>query len=589
MRSITFSLLLVIATASAACSGSVAPKTGSPEPGWNPMAVQFCSARCFARPDELLALTADVGGPPDLEPLLGTVARLRRPVRLAFWGYSNVEEYVQDMSQKLGVPIELSDSSRVSLESVRPRSSALEFTFLRFPPPDRDESLPRTWAFQDGRLWYVTPEEGDALAADERTDQRANDLVRLRERVRVRWDPVQQHEKAEFDGLHRRSLVFGGSVEVENAGGDRSPLTFGLCAAVSIARKPEVELANDHAAHRTETVVRDTLLDPEGRFTVHVPAWSLQRVPGAVRRFQVVLAITDLEPAGSWRKVDHPLETSRAWLALPGPELLDPMLARIAAVSGPWPSTHDPIALVRVVNELRLLGKERAIAVLRDFWVRAGFAEFKELEPRTQHPSRPAPVEGNIDMADPDAAYLIVRLLFSPPPNPASRDMRRAGFFVNNDGYPARFGWFVCEDSEHVWPSRDSPYPLLVQDDIPFMMPRWHGNFGTGVFGSMNPIDWAEKYGNLVTRPLHPTDDPLAAAEHVANSTGLDPKNDPRAQIWRSLSDVVGLPLPESVAEPKEWSDPQHVTDDDWKRFRDAARAAGLRWDERDQRYVRTR
>jgi hypothetical protein len=165
--------------------------------------------------------------------------------------------------------------------------------------------------------------------------------------------------------------------------------------------------------------------------------------------------------------------------------------ATMQAINGapsvtPW--GWNPVMLVRAVNHLQSLGKQKAIAELREFLKIARDSFRANRDP------------ADIDTSDEQCVFLIVRLLFE--------------LEVTSGTLPDLYigaMWLRPEKTDSsFWPL----YPLALQDDVPFLLID-------GVLLSGYPqhpsshVDWAEKHGKLRAQPLRPADDPIAAVDKL--------------------------------------------------------------------------
>ncbi len=124
---------------------------------------------------------------------------------------------------------------------------------------------------------------------------------------------------------------------------------------------------------------------------------------------------------------------------------------------GPNNEIGDPISVVRSVNHLRLMGKQRAIAAMRSF--------------AATHPQRAGTLNN------------VIPLLFNPPAE-------------NFEIY--RF-----------WHQHD----IFVMDDLVH-----HGNFyrsGSGLGFQPKLLDWVEEHGEMRETPMLPPDNPFASVEET--------------------------------------------------------------------------
>lgn len=146
-------------------------------------------------------------------------------------------------------------------------------------------------------------------------------------------------------------------------------------------------------------------------------------------------------------------------------------------------NSYNPLPVIRIVNALQPLGKEKALAAISEYlrvsdeW--SGFCG-----PRT-------------------GIFLVLRVLFDLPDNV---DPREAGAFGGPNPPNAR--------DPHLLPR----FPIAMVDDIPMMLVS-----GYLLAGRATPmedvVDFYRVHGRIRSKQLVPSNAPLAALEHLANSS----------------------------------------------------------------------
>jgi hypothetical protein len=157
------------------------------------------------------------------------------------------------------------------------------------------------------------------------------------------------------------------------------------------------------------------------------------------------------------------------------------------AING-W--TFNPAALVRAVNGLLPLGKERALDVLRKY-----FAVIAANSDRREQ----------LDLDD-QRIFLVLRLLF----------ICGEG---ENHVPPLLIGAPDVEPppGDDTWPL----FPLAVVDDIPFLLTSGFGfMFGGAAQSSIEHIDYYAKHCELRNHPLDPKTSPVVAVDSLVASDG---------------------------------------------------------------------
>ena len=466
------------------------------------------------------------------------------------------------------------------------------------------------WLAASQRFHAVDREYGPRRG---RLDSGSPERSALRSRVRVHFDPITLHEHYERGEIApHRALVISGRIGLLNVAGDaEEPITFRVPIRVAIAREPSQAIDWSAGSARDDTCTRIVFSTATGSFHAHIEPWEIARQPGATRSFQVGVGVLDLEPAEDIRWGPIPARDT-ALLSIPGPEPVRETESLIGGVAGPNPDTFEPVALVRAVNHLRALGKERAIVELDRYLLSA--TEYRALPWR-----RPDPA--NSDTFDANAVYLIVNRLFTPNESSISNPGVLVSTFAAESSSGTRHGDEAAVERTLtraesiararpemgsvgiITPISDDPatmleeYPFVPVGDLPFFAPCFGST--SGVFldhGPAGHIRWARENGVWTSsRPLRPTDDPIGAAEEAAKRGWHPSDADPRWQLQRSLQHVV-----ETDGHGRAWFDvrricwryqsgtppPEPLDEAAWRAFAERARAAGIRWDERTQQYV---
>jgi hypothetical protein len=193
----------------------------------------------------------------------------------------------------------------------------------------------------------------------------------------------------------------------------------------------------------------------------------------------------------------------------------------------------NPVALVRAVNHLRSLGKDQAIATLRAY-------------------VRYAPVQpdwAKLHAPDQQRLCWIIPLLFAP-----AHDRVRLPSLGRDPREWSRGGWKQLD--------------ISVQADLPF-----HDSPVTGRLGTLDPpraylVEWADRHGVLGEEPLRPSNDPLLAADELAESLLNDDENR-SASSRKTLTSHLRLQARRTIEhlftpdEKKSW-DYIRLSDSDW-------------------------
>jgi hypothetical protein len=230
----------------------------------------------------------------------------------------------------------------------------------------------------------------------------------------------------------------------------------------------------------------------------------------------------------------------------------------------------NPVALVRAVNHLQSLGKEKALSDLRAFLTPKVEAAKKESDPW-------------ILEARTEKAHLIIRLLFEPDDPKRERPNLRIMNFV----------WEPDPKDLSLWPC----FPLSLQQVLPFLIP-WSAIVAPQFEGASldEHIEWAVKYGKFRRKPLRPTDDPFAAADKFLERLKVKGLKDgwgrAREQAWVAVADIVrqNAKLPPDFPKMRSYTLQLKVLDlsedADWDRLKKIASTLKIRWSEKEQKYA---
>ena len=291
------------------------------------------------------------------------------------------------------------------------------------------------------------------------------------------------------------------------ADGTARPVDWFQGIAVYLGKAPEKEC--DWASGiSADTEHESAILNNDGSFEVEFDLRETDRNPNVKARHQIGISFASSSNKNkkqqkiTWSSTDPAIQETIQMFELPASPEIAPELRLIDRASS-WPdSNYDGIKLVRAVNALQPLGKERALELLLEYT--------NSLEDTYD--------DGNI-------VFWIIRLLFEPVdlgqqiPSPAiymSFDTGDKGNYT--DGYSV------------TWPLD----PIDLSHDVPFML-------GHGIGGSGRPehpnshITWATKFGVIRESPLRP-ENPLVAADRLLNSKKY--KSLPKSQ-WDPRTDRI--------------------------------------------------
>jgi hypothetical protein len=307
----------------------------------------------------------------------------------------------------------------------------------------------------------------------------------------------------------------------------------------------------------------------QGEFSVRVPAAELKRSPGKGSSFQIGLSLgTKTGHTLMWDNSTPVLSKSLGSIELEGPAPLNPGLQLINGCPSPDGRDYDPLALVRAVNHLQSLGKPKAVELLRHYVKIANVDGQWIRDPM------------NIDTSDQQSLYLLIPMLFDHSA-PGHKSLRS------------------------IW---ISSLPLVrIEAGLPFHIQLFDAWIGPRR-GTSFLVNWAAQHGELRGEPIRPTDDPLAAADALADrltaknltngdlrSESIDLRAHLRFQAWRMIAHLIEPKRtgfhsedPELFRSEKQAAEHADLFRNEkrWEEVKVRASRLKIRWDEKRQEYI---
>ena len=318
--------------------------------------------------------------------------------------------------------------------------------------------------------------------------------------ITVAWQPLQ------LDQLGNICTV-SGELQVSGDGQPQpTPVNWFQGVTVYMAKAPDTKLDWSKGMDEKNTLGETAYVSPDGMFTVNMDLRQTQSERLRKQPFQFGLALASHTGQGKtrqtvvWKSSTPAIPATEQRLEVPAAQPNSRALRMIDRASG-WPYQNpDGVALIRAVNTLQRLGKQRALAALE---------EYVRLTDRPGYRD-----ESRI-------VLWIIRVLFESIP-PGDR--------IPIHGVAI---WFVKPDSADGanWPLN----PMAVVDDMPFMLGRPVGHSGPGPHPA-SQIEWARRHGAIRGQPLKPTANPLRAAESILTSPHFAQlKEDVQVEATRQL------------------------------------------------------
>lgn len=294
---------------------------------------------------------------------------------------------------------------------------------------------------------------------------------------RVVWRPVA------VDPLGRTAKVTGAlQVKKEDT---FVPVDWFQGISIYLAKMADDKPDWSSGMDQQDTTYQTCTLQRNGDFSVELDLretkWDLEQ--GG--KFQVAVAwakhrkIIDDTERVIWQSNTPTVRNSEMVLTFPPRPPLAEQLDLIYKASS-WPDGTS-VELIRAVNSLQRSGKKEAIRWLRKY------ARLTEGDDQTHQ-----------------VIAWIVQVLFEPA-QPGTRHP-----FPSTWHHPI----MSVSDDKDQWP-RD---PIAIVHDVPFMVGQSFGAFSGPPPRPSEHIDWAQRHAVIRTRPLHPTLNPMEAADNLLRS-----------------------------------------------------------------------
>jgi hypothetical protein len=426
----------------------------------------------------------------------------------------------------------------------------------------------------------ISPPSGATEACDDkRSSLLSADEVK---QLRVEWAEPVRKTTVEH-AIRGSNLVLAGSIYLlQEDGTTRKPIDWPLEISVYLSRRPgrhadwgrvlrsDEVLKNELQVGMDEQELAERGKPPErrqkipfksGRFTTTFKTKGLNLAPGRKEEYQIAVAVAQ---RGKWPS--GLVEQTVTLLHIEGPQPISETMQIINGCPSPDGPTFEPAYLIRAVNHLRAMGKEKAIAALREFRNTAGGPELR----------RELVIPANLDTSNEYCLGSLIPLLF---PNLWDRNSPRPA----NTRHVADF--------------------IRVQSDLPFLTGRvgFHSTFYAGgehPHSMRSLVDAAEKKGLLLDKPMRPPDAPLEAAEALCEQLRKEGKlvgsfgrvNETqqwiREQAWRTLKHLAKTSYEDPLRFAIGKGGSPEIAEQRWAKLKAEVAKLNVRWDEQKQEYV---
>lgn len=297
------------------------------------------------------------------------------------------------------------------------------------------------------------------------------------QQVSVKWDEHRLDQLGNILTIHGRLRTHADSE------GKSEPVNWFQGLSIYLHRTPDTEVDWSQGINLEKTLDRRLIADPDGRFTFEFNLRGTKLNRGQSQSFQLGIALarhsgTYERQEVNWDTQVSALPSSIKMVTIPAaPKLsVEQEVLNRACNWYIWPQRHpNSIELIRAVNSLQRLGRDRAIEVLREFVqtmdVQTGYSH-EEMLP----------------------ICWIIRMLFEPT------------------------------DADPTFPKQhwlESKYDTIrIVADIPFLvqMPFW--TKGTPQHPKSH-LQWALLHGRFRDHQLAPTRDPIQAMQSLLEQDEL--------------------------------------------------------------------
>jgi hypothetical protein len=205
-------------------------------------------------------------------------------------------------------------------------------------------------------------------------------------RLRVEWAKAVARSREPFHS-HRVLAVPGRVLIASDDGKTVKPADWLQGVRVVLARKPNVHQDWSKRHDERDSVWADCVVEKGGRFTADFQPYQVRRPVGGTAPFQVALALgTHSGRHITWRNTNPVLAQSVAMIEIAGPSPISPILQAINGAPSVDGERFNPVMLIRAVNCLHALGKQRQLKKCETIWQLLGIGATQIAMPLTLIP-----------------------------------------------------------------------------------------------------------------------------------------------------------------------------------------------------------
>jgi hypothetical protein len=364
-------------------------------------------------------------------------------------------------------------------------------------------------------------------------------------------------QKPELDALGNLCTVRGQVRMMDKSQKRTKPINWFQGVTVYMGMTPVARPDWSKGMSQADTLHTSAVTSPTGTFAASFDMRDSKHHQIRVQSFQFGAALAKHTVNGKksqtvvWNSRTPAIPSSAQLLSIPAAPPLSRELQLINRASR-WPFTNpNGVELIRAVNGLQPLGKERALAVLEKYVALTQDFGY---------------------WSDQEIVFWIIRVLFEPV---------RLGDRISPPAIAVYFAHRELPEAIN-WPLD----PMAVYADVPFILGHRIGMAGQPEHPSSH-IHWARLHGIIRDDPLVPTANPVAAAEAILQSRRFNAvEKFSREQATRAIRSQA-LAMVKGLVQPI--GKDEKVDDDGWRSRLKAATESGIRWDAKRQEFVRGR
>lgn len=366
-------------------------------------------------------------------------------------------------------------------------------------------------------------------------------------RFHVEWEPPERNRLGNI-------CTIRGTVSLDEDG-RRNPVKWFQGITVYLAATGDAAPDWSKGMSEQDTVGEIGTIDRNGQFEIQIDLEETKHGRLGAENVQIGIALADHFENGAveWnsRRRAEPGTIQRVNIPA-APEIAAEL--QLVHDARHWPDDSG-VKLIRAVNALQRVGKERALGHLEEYTRLADGPEYS--------------------WTDLDVVFWIIRLLFEPA---------RAGDRIPS---PA-IAWALLIDHDspavHNWPIE----PVACVNGIPFM--AGHGiNIGGRIEHPTSHILWARRFGVIRDKPMRPTSSPLEAAEALVSSRRFQLLIAEEHELNRTTRKVLNQALAmlprDSNPLMSRYGD-KDALDKEWRERLAAMKRRDIVWDEDRQTFV---